>query len=112
LDYPPPGDRVSPGESEATTEPTENGQQGDPSEPAATFEVSADSPYATPQQIARLKRLAQQVGDEAYANVQDIQDILDHYQERIAISMYEDVKQRLRAGKAAKKEEASVERSE
>jgi hypothetical protein len=109
LDYPPPGDCVSPGESEATTEPTENGQQGDPSEPAATFEVSADSPYATPQQIARLKRLAQQVGDEPYANVQDV---LNHYQERISIGMYEDVKQRLKAGKAAKKEEASVERSE
>jgi hypothetical protein len=109
LDYPPPGDRVSPGESEATTEPTENGQQGDPSEPAATSEVPADGPYATPQQIAALKRLAQQVGDEAYA---DVQDMLDYYQERIAIGMYEDVKQRLRARKAAKKEEASVERSE
>jgi hypothetical protein len=109
LDYPPPGDRVSPGESEATTEPTENGQQGDPSEPAATSEVPADGPYATPQQIAALKRLAQQVGGEAYA---DVQDMLDHYQERIAIGMYEDVKQRLKAGEAAKKEEASVERSE
>jgi hypothetical protein len=109
LDYPPPGDRVSPGESKATTEPTENGQQGDRSEPAATSEVPADGPYATTQQIAQLKRLAQQVGDEAYANVPDM---LEHYQERIAISMYEDVKQRLKAGKAAKKAEATVERAE
>jgi hypothetical protein len=36
--------------------------------------------------------------------------MLDHCQERIAISMYEDIKQRLKAGKAAKKEEASAER--
>ena len=105
LDYPPTGEDASAGEPEGTTGPTEDGQPTEASEPAATSEAPADSPYATPQQIARLKRLAQQVGDEAYANVQDM---LEHYQERIAIGIYEDVKQRLKAGKAAKKEDTPI----
>jgi hypothetical protein len=84
-------------------------QRTETSAPESSVDASADGPYATPQQIAALKRLAKQVGDEASA---DVQDMLEHYQERIAIGMYEDVKQRLKAGKAAKKAEATVERSE
>jgi hypothetical protein len=46
------------------------------------------------------------VGGEAYV---DAQDMLDHDHERVAIGLYKDTKQRLKAGKAAKKEEASAE---
>jgi hypothetical protein len=63
--------------------------------------------YATPQQIARLKLLAQRVGDDAYA---DVQDMLDHHREGLALDVYEVIKQRLRGRKAAHKEDASGER--
>jgi hypothetical protein len=106
-DDPPRGENAFPGGPEAITGLAEEGPQTETSEPDSAVDAPADSPYATPQQIAALKRLAQQVGDEAYA---DVRDMLDHCQERIAISMYEDIKQRLKAGKAAKKEEASAER--
>jgi hypothetical protein len=53
-----------------------------------------------PQQIAALRRLAQQVGDEASA---DVQDMLEHHPEGLVLGVYEIVKQRLRARKAAKK---------
>jgi hypothetical protein len=105
LDYPPPGEEASAGESEGTIGPTEDGQPTEPSEPAATAEVAADGPYATPQQIARLKRLAQQVGDDAYA---DVQDMLEHHREGLGLDVYEIAKQRLRARKAAKQEDTPV----
>jgi hypothetical protein len=105
LDYPPPGDDTSPGESEAITSPTEEGQQTEPSAPVFTAGVSSDDAYATPQQIAALKRLAQQVGDDAYG---DVQDMLEHHREGLGLDVYEIVKQRLRARKAAKKEDTPV----
>ena len=105
LDYPPPGDDTSPGESEAITSPTEEGQQTEPSAPVSTADVSSDDAYATPQQIAALKRLAQQVGDDAYG---DVQDMLEHHREGIGLDVYEIVKQRLRARKAAKQEATPV----
>jgi hypothetical protein len=105
LDYPPPGEDAFAGESEGTTRPTEDGQPTEASEPAAISEVPTDGPYATPQQIAALKRLAQQVGGEAYA---DVQDMLEHHPEGLILDVYEIVKQRLRARKAAKKEDTPV----
>ena len=105
LDYPPPGEDTSAGKSEGTTGPTEDGQRTEASEPAATSEVSADGPYATPQQIAALKRLAQHVGDDAYG---EVQDMLEHHREGLGLDVYEVVKQRLRARKAAKKEDTPV----
>jgi hypothetical protein len=105
LDYPPSGEDASAGESEGTTDPTEDAQPTKASEPAATSEAAADGPYATPQQIAALKRLAQQVGDEAYAAMQDM---LEHHREGLGLDVYEIVKQRLRARKAAKKEDTPV----
>ena len=99
LDSPAPGDAASSGESEA-------GQAADMFEPASTSDASADGPYATPQQIAALKRLAQQVGDEAYA---DVQDMLEHHPEGLVLGVYEIVRQRLRARKAAKKEDTPVD---
>jgi hypothetical protein len=105
LDYPPPGEDASAGESEGTTGPTEDGQPTEASEPAATSDAPADGPYATPQQIAALKRLAQQVGDEAYAAMQDM---LEHHREGLGLDVYEIVKQRLRARKAAKKDDTPV----
>jgi hypothetical protein len=104
-DDPPLGENAFPSGPEAITGLAEEGQQTETSEPDSSVDAPADGPYATPQQIAQLKRLAQQVGDEAYANVQDM---LEHYQERIAIGIYEDVKQRLKAGKAAKKEDTPL----
>jgi hypothetical protein len=101
LDYPPPVDDATPGESEAVTGPPGEGQETQSSEP------TSDGPYATPQQIASLKLLAKQVGDDAYA---DVQDMLDHHPEGLVASVYEIIKQRLKARKAAKKKEAVVER--
>ena len=109
LDYPPPGDRTSPGESVAVTNLTEENQQPDASESTSTSEAPSDGPHATPQQIARLKLLAQQVSDEAYA---DLQDMLGHYRERLPVGVYEELRQRLKGAKVAKKEEASAERSD
>ena len=107
LDYPPPVDDATQGESEAVTSPTGEGQEAGTSEPTAA-EAHSDGPYATPQQIASLKLLAKQVGDDAYA---DVQDMLDHHPEGLVASVYEIIKQRLKARKATKKKEAVVERS-
>jgi hypothetical protein len=107
LDSPPPGEHASSGESESITIPVEAGQQTDPSEPIAAAEAHSDSAYATPQQIARLKLLAQRVGNDAYA---DVQDMLDHHRGGLAVEVYESVKQRLKGRKAAKKDATSVER--
>jgi hypothetical protein len=104
-DDPAAGDGVSPGESEDRTGPAGAGQLTDASEAAFTAEAFSDATYASPQQIAALKRLAQQVGDEAYA---DVQDMLDHHPEGLVLGVYEIVKQRLRARKAAKKEDTPV----
>jgi hypothetical protein len=105
LDYPPPGEDTSAGESEGTTGPTEDGQPTEASEPAASSDAPADGPYATLQQIAGLKRLAQQVGDHAYG---DVQDMLEHHREGLGLDVYEIVKQRLRARKAAKRADTPV----
>jgi hypothetical protein len=107
LDYPAPDDVASRGESTAVTSPTAEGQGSAAFERASTSDAPSDDTYATPQQIAGLKRLAQQVGDDAYA---DVQDMLDCHPEGLVISVYEIVKQRLRARKAAKKGEAPAER--
>jgi hypothetical protein len=104
-DDPAAGDGVSPGEFEDLAGPTEAGQLMDTSEAAFTADTVSDAIYATPQQIAALKRLAQQVGDGAYA---DVQDMLDHHSEGLGLGVYEIVKQRLRARKAAKKEDTLV----
>jgi hypothetical protein len=106
-DYPPPGYGPFAGESEAITAVAEEGQQTDPSALASGPDTLSDESYATPQQIAALKRLAQQAGKEAYA---DVLDTLDHYPERLPLGVYDDVKQRMNARKAAQKEEMSVER--
>jgi hypothetical protein len=104
-DHPAAGDEVSPGASEDLVGPAEVGQPTDASEAAFTADTCSDATYATPQQIAALKRLAQQVGDGAYA---DVQDMLDHHPEGLGLGVYEIVKQRLRARKAAKKEDTPV----
>jgi hypothetical protein len=104
-DDPAAGDGVSPGQSEDLTGPAEAGQLTGASEAAFTADAFSDATYATPQQIAALKRLAQQVGDGAYA---DVQDMLDHHSEGLGLGVYEIVKQRLRARKAAKKEDTPV----
>jgi hypothetical protein len=107
LDFPPPGYGPSPAEDESITGVAEEGQQADLSGPTSASDTYSDGIHVTPQQIAALKRLAQQVGEDALA---DVQDMLDHYSEGIPVGVYDDVKQRLRARKAAQKEEAAVER--
>jgi hypothetical protein len=104
-DYPAAGGGVSPDESEDLAGPAEAGQLTDASEAAFTADAFSDATYASPQQIAALKRLAQQVSDEAYA---DVQDMLDHHPEGVVLGVYEIVKQRLRVRKAAKKEDTPV----
>jgi hypothetical protein len=105
LDYPAAGESISSGESEDLAGPTEVGQLTDASGAAFTAEAFSDTTYASPQQITALKRLAQQVGDDAYA---DVQDMLDHHPEGLVLSVYEIVRQRLRARKAAKREDTPV----
>jgi hypothetical protein len=107
LGYPSPDDGASLDESEAITSLIAEGQQTDSSEPASSSEARSGDTYATPQQIAGLKRLAQQVGDDAYV---DVQDMLDRHPEGLIIGMYEIVKQRLQARKAGKKGEVSGKR--
>jgi hypothetical protein len=107
LDYPSPGDAASPGESATITSPIEEGQETDASEPSSISEARSDDTYATPQQIAGLKRLAQQVGDDAYV---DVQDMLDRHPEGLVMGVYEIVKQRLKARKVAQKGEAADKR--
>jgi hypothetical protein len=104
-DDPAAGDGVSPGGPEDTTDPAEAGQRTDASGAAFTADAFPDATYASPQQIAALKRLAQQVGDEAYA---DVQDMLEHHREGLVLGVYEIVKQRLRARKAAKQGDTPV----
>jgi hypothetical protein len=106
LEYPPPVDDAAPGASAAVTSPTSEGHETEPSELTSAAEVPSDGPYATPQQLASLKLLAKQVGDEAYA---DVQDMLDHHPEGLVASVYEIIKQRLKTRKAAQKKEATSE---
>jgi hypothetical protein len=100
VDYPPLGVAAAPDPSEPSS--LGEGDQHDASELASTTEAHAGQTYATPQQIAGLKRLAQQVGDDAAI---DVQDMLDHHPEGLVIGVYEIVKQRLKARKAAQKAE-------
>jgi hypothetical protein len=51
--------------------------------------------------------LAQQVGDDAYV---DVQDMLDHHPEGLVIGVFDIVKQRLKARKAAQKGDSSERR--
>jgi hypothetical protein len=106
MDYSPPDGAASPDASEAITSPVEE-QQTHSSEVVSTAEVRSDETYATPQQIAGLKRLAQQVGDDAYV---DVQDMLDHHPEGLVIGVFDIVKQRLKARKAAQKGDSSERR--
>ena len=107
LDFPPPGGHAPLSDSGAPSRPGETAPEGDSVEQAASSTPDADASYASPQQIARLKHLAQQVGDDAYA---DVPDMLDHHREGIAMDVYEVVRQRLKSRKAAKKEEGAIER--
>lgn len=102
LDFPPPGEDASPEDSEAVPTLSEAEHVGDSSEPADLSTAHANGRYATSQQLARLKLLAQQVGDDAYA---DVQDMLDHHREGLALDVYEVVKQRLNERKTLQKEE-------
>jgi hypothetical protein len=107
-DYPPPDAVVSPGEAEPSASFTAAGKSTASSEPTSSFETRADDMHATPSQLTELKRLAQQVGDDAYA---DVQDVLEHHPEGLALGVYELAKQRLEARKADKKAKASGKRS-
>ena len=93
------------GDSKDLAGPADVGQWTDTSEAAFTADAFSNAAYASPQQIAALKRLAQQVGDDAQA---DVQDMLDHHPEGIVLGVYEIVKQRLRARKPAKNEDTPV----
>jgi hypothetical protein len=113
LDHPPPGDQAPTAESEAALVSTEETPQATPSEPAAPVETpapaEASSPkraYASPQQIAGLKHLAKQVGDDAYA---DVQDMLEHHRDGLAVDVYERARQWLKSRKSAKKAEATAD---
>ena len=107
LDFPPPGEPDAPGDPEAVASQHEAGQPRDASEPVDTAAAPSRGMYATPKQIARLKLLAQQVGDDASA---DVQDMLDHHREGLALDVYQVVKQRLQGRRAAQLKDAPGER--
>ena len=77
----------------------------DTSGAACTADAFADAIYASPQQLAALKRLARHVSDEASA---DVQDMLDHHPEGLVLGVYATVTQRLRARTAATRADAPV----
>jgi hypothetical protein len=101
-DYASPDDVAVRDEVETMTSSVGAGDQHDWSEPASMAEAQANQTYASPQQIAGLKRLAQQVGDDAAL---DVQAMLDHHPEGLVIGVYEIVKQRLKARKATQRTE-------
>jgi hypothetical protein len=105
LDFPPPGEQLSAADSEAIASQSETGPHKETSKPMDTSTAHADAMYATPQQIARLKLLAQRVGGDAYA---DVQDMLEHHRDGLTLEVFEVVKQRLKSRKAAKKADAPV----
>lgn len=107
LDFPPPGEHTSTATSEVIAGQSAAGAQTDTSESVDTSTAHSGEMYATPHQIARLKLLAQQVGEDAYA---DVQDTLEHHREGLTLDVYEIVKQRLKGRKAAQKEEALGQR--
>jgi hypothetical protein len=110
LDFPPPDVPGALGEYAAS--PQQSEAEAQRAAPGTTHSAAPDpaATYVTPQQIARLKHLAQQIGDDAYA---DVQDMLDHHREGLTLEVYEVVKERLKSrktGKTVKKEEAVSER--
>jgi hypothetical protein len=107
LDFPPPGEQPPLEDAEVIAGQGEPGQQREAPEAVSTSPADASGVYATPQQIARLKLLARQVGEDVYA---DVQDMLEHHRDGLAFDVYEVVKQRLKGRKAAKKQEAAGER--
>jgi hypothetical protein len=107
LDVPPPGERSLWGEDPVSSSHAEVERQADSLEPVVAANVPAKGPYATPQQIARLKHLAQRVGDDAYA---DVQDMLEHHKEGLSVEVYEVVKERLKSRTTARKQEPPTER--
>jgi hypothetical protein len=102
VDYLPPDEAAVLDDSETIASAAADDDQSALSEPASTAET-----YATSQQIAGLKRLAQQVGNDAAI---DVQDMLDHHPEGLVISVYEIVKQRLKARKSTQKAEPTAKR--
>jgi hypothetical protein len=103
LDFPPPGEQPALEDAKAMAGEGETRAQRKAPESVHTSPTDAPGVCATPQQIAKLKLLSQQVGEDAYA---DVQDLLEHHQEGLALDVYEVVKQRLKSRKATKKEEA------
>jgi hypothetical protein len=109
LDFHPPSEPEALEDSEAMARQNRAGQAREVSEPVDSAPPASRSPvkYATPQQLSRLKLLAQQVGEDAYA---DVQDMLDHHREGLAIEVYEAVKRRLQDRRAVRQEGAAGER--
>jgi len=95
----------SPSDAGAFTIPPRGGQEAELFIPAPSVQTPSESTYATPQQIAGLRHLAKQIGNEAYA---DVQDMLDHHPEGLVLGVYEIIRQRLKARRAAQKEEAAA----
>ena len=102
-----PAVEPSPSDTGAASVPTGEGQGQELFRASTPVQTPTDRTYATPQQIAGLRHLAKQIGDEAHA---DVQDMLAHHPEGLVIGMYEIIRQRLKARRAAQKEEAAAER--
>jgi hypothetical protein len=86
------------GQQRGASEPTS--LDPDTGEPTQTG-TALSGTYATPPQIAALKRMARQVGDDAAA---DVQDLLEQHPDGLDVTVYHLVHQRLTARKAATQE--------
>jgi hypothetical protein len=70
---------------------------GEPTTAPSTAEPPAA--LATPEQIAKLRELAQEIGDDAYA---DIQDVLEHNKPGLPLDVHDAVQRRLKGRLEAK----------
>jgi len=77
-------------------------QEQEPAVSTGTAAATTRTGYATPEQIAALRRLAKRVGTDAEV---DVQDLLDHYPAGVSLQTYDMVKMRLE-GRLPKTEKA------
>jgi hypothetical protein len=95
--------------------PLHEAHDGDTPETAAVESPPAPStaeppaPLATTEQIAKLRTLAQEIGDDAYA---DIQDVLEHNKPGLPLDAHDAVQQRLKVRLETKLAKAKAVKAE
>jgi Recombination directionality factor-like len=82
-----PSQEAAPDTDPVTAGPTDVDQSA--SKAPTSLASAPGRAYATPEEIADLQRLADQVGPDAYA---DLQDTLEHHRQRLPIAVYTQIK--------------------